>query len=170
MAFQLRCPDCRKAFPWKPTAGMPEQCPLCDVRIGNDRADDDVVMPFIRSAKTTNNDKLYRDLEKGSETRAELAAQQLGVPVSDMLAMKMTDMNDSQREGDIAAKLVPDKGEGQYFQPGSNGAEFMAGNASGAVTVNGVTQLGVVPRAGANAISGFKSATGQGPWNVATKI
>lgn len=170
MAFVIVCNACRNRLPWKPTDKTPTECPKCWATFGDERADDDIVMPFIRSAKTDRTDKVYRDMEKGSETRAEIAAHQLGVSVSDMSAIKMTDMNDNQREGDIAAKLVPDKNDGQFFQPGSNGAEYMAGNAQGAVTVNGVTQTGVVPRAGATAISSFKSATGQGPWNVATKI
>lgn len=168
MAFVIVCNSCRYRHPWKPTEPRPPECPKCWASFGEERADDDVVMPFIRSAKTSQNDKLYRDMEKGSETRMQIAAEQVGAPVSEMSAMKMTDMNDNQREGDIAAKLVPDKGDGQYFQPGSNGAEYMAGNASGAITVNGVTQTGVVPRAGASAISGIRSVMGQGPWNVAT--
>ena len=168
MAFVIKCNACSHRIPWKPTEARPAECPKCWASFGEERADDDVVMPFIRSANTSRNDKLYRDMEKGSETRMQVAAAQLGVPESEMSAMKMTDMNDNQREGDIAAKLVPDANDGKYFQPGSNGAEYMAGNAQGAVTVNGVTQMGVVPRAGASAIGGFRSATGQGPWNVAT--
>lgn len=166
MAYVIVCNACRYRLPWKPTDKTPTECPKCWASFGEERSDDDVVMPFIRSPKTGRTDKVYRDMERGSEVRAELAAQQLGVPTSEMSGLKMTNMNDGQREGDIAAKLVPDKNEGQFFQ--QNGAEYMAGNAQGAVTVNGQTQMGVAPRAGANAISSFKSATGQGPWNVAT--
>ncbi len=120
MAFVIKCNACSHRIPWKPTEPRPAECPKCWASFGEERADDDVVMPFIRSAKTTQNDKLYRDMEKGSETRMQIAA------------------------------------------------EYMAGNAQGAVTVNGVTQTGVVPRAGASAISNFRAATGQGPWQVAT--
>ena len=168
MAFVIKCNSCSHRIPWKPTEKAPKECPQCWASFGEERADNDIVMPFIRSTKTNNNDKLYRDMERGAETRMHIAAEQTGAPVSEMSAMKMTDMKDNQREGDIAAKLVPDAGLGQHFQPGSNGAEYMAGNASGAITVNGTTTMGVVPRAGASAISGIRNVMGQGPWNVAT--
>lgn len=171
MGYQIRCHACRKAFPYKPTDGIPEQCRHCGTilnsRLGHDRSEDDIVMPFIRSANTDRNDKLYRDIEKGSERRAELAAQAVGAPVSEMSGLKITDMNDNQREGDIAAKLVPDTGMGQYFQP--NGASYMAGQAAGTVVVNNqVVGQNIVPRAGARAVEGLRSVMGQGPWRVAT--
>jgi hypothetical protein len=168
MAYVIKCNACSHRIPWKPTDKAPMECPKCWASFGEERDDSDVVMPFIRSPKTTQNDKLYRDMEKGSETRMQIAAEQTGAPIAEMSAMKMTDMKDNLREGDISAKLVPDANDGKYFQPGSNGAEYMAGNAQGAVTVNGVTQMGVVPRAGASAVSSFRNVMGQGPWNVAT--
>ena len=168
MALQLRCSSCRKAFPWKASEGMPDACPLCKEPIGGNRDDDDIVMPFIRSAKTDRTDKVYRDMERGSEIRAELGAQAAGVPVSEMSALKMTDMKDNQREGDIAAKLTPMPAgqEGQFFQP--NGSEYMAGNASGAVSLNGQTIGNVAPRAGATAVETIRGVMGKGPWSVAT--
>lgn len=166
MAFQLRCPKCRKAFPWKPTDAMPTDCPLCWESISEERADDDIVMPFIRSAKTDRTDKLYRDMEAGSEQRAVLGAQAAGCSVQDMAGLKMTDMKDNQREGDIAAVLTPSPDEAKFFQP--NGAEYMAGNASGAVNINGRITTGIEPRAGATAINTVRNVMGQGPWQVAT--
>ena len=167
MAFQIRCAICRQAFPYKPTDGMPELCPnpQCQSRMASDRADDDIVMPFIRSARTDATDKVYRDMEKGSETRAQIAAEMTGASVAEMSGLKITDMNDRQRPGDIAA-LQPTPEMGQHFQ--SNGAEFMAGNAAGAVAVNGQVTNGIVPRAGATAVEKLRGAMGQGAWNVAT--
>lgn len=166
MALRLRCPSCRKAFPWQPSEGMPDDCPLCGAKVGTDRADDDIVMPFIRSARTDRTDKVYRDMEAGSETRARIAAEMTGAPVSEMSALKITDLNSNQREGDIAAVLRPTAAEGQFFQP--NGAQYMADNASGAVTVNGQVTTGIAPRAGATAVQSIRGAMGQGAWDVAT--
>lgn len=165
MALQLRCPSCRKAFRWEPAEGMPDTCPLCDAKVASDREDDEIVMPFVRSARTDATDKVYRDMEAGSEVRAKIAAEMTGAPVSEMSGLKITDMRDNQREGDIAS-LEPTPDLGQHFKP--NGAEYMAGNAAGTVNVNGDVTTGVMPRAGATAVQGIRNAMGQGAWNVAT--
>lgn len=170
MAFALRCYTCRKRFKWDLTEnGWPEACPLCGASVASERADDDIVMPFIRSAKTDRTDKVYRDIEAGSERRVELAAQAAGCAPEDMSSLKITNMADNQREGDIAAKLVTPAGdEGKFFQP--NGSSYMQGNASGAVIDphSGKITSGIAPRAGASAVETIRGAMGQGPWNVAT--
>lgn len=109
MAFSIRCPVCRQKFPWEPKAGFPEMCPneACQSRIAHDRADDDVVLPFMRTSEATKRtDQVYRDMERGSEIRAQLAAEQLGVPVSDMSALKITDLQSTKIPGSIAAPPV----------------------------------------------------------------
>src|SRR5271166_2881475 len=107
MGYSLRCPSCRGKFPWNPTEGMPDICPLCEGKVGHDRADDDIVLPFIRSSgRSKIIDNVYRDMERGSEVRAAAAAEMAGVPVSEMSSLKITDMNDRQKPGDISAKLV----------------------------------------------------------------
>src|ERR1700675_4882193 len=99
MGYSLRCPECRGKFPWFPAKGMPRFCALCGAEVGHDRADDDVVMPFIKSAKTKSVDSVYRDMEAGSENRARLAAEHAGVPVSEMSSLKITDMRDNMKAG-----------------------------------------------------------------------
>ncbi len=102
----LRCPACREKFRWDLSTPFPDDCPICDVHIGSDRADDDICMPSIRKARsaTKATDKIYRDMEKASEDSAYAAAEQAGVHVSDMMpTMKMTNMNDGMKQGDIAA-------------------------------------------------------------------
>lgn len=105
MAFSLKCPACRQKFPWDPVKGFPEYCPneQCVTRIAHDRDDDDIVVPFIRSAGTNANDALYRQMEQASEHRAEQAAQMAGVPVSEMSGLKITNLNGTRHEGDVAA-------------------------------------------------------------------
>lgn len=158
MALRLRCPSCRQAFPWDGKM-FPDQCPLCFEAVGGNRADDDIVMPFVRSSSNIARtvDKLYRDTERGSEVRAELAAQATGAPVSEMSGLKMTNMRDNQREGDIAAPPVPDIG--QHFVGG--GSEYGAGVASGAIAVNGQVTQGIEPRAGVRAMSTIQGIMGK---------
>jgi len=117
-----------------------------------------VVMPFIRSAKTSNNDKLYRDMERGSEFRAEKAAELTGASVADMSSLKITDMNDQMRAGDMAAKAEADAAMARLKATtkapigfAENGAEFSAGISSGAISVNGQIMTGIEPNAGARA-------------------
>lgn len=110
MAFKLRCPECRDKFPWTLENPWPRHCPLCGADINNDRADDDIVMPFIRSASTSRNDALYRQMEAGSEFRAQAAAELAGCDVSEMSSLKMTNMND-RADTPIAEILVPSDNE-----------------------------------------------------------
>lgn len=100
------CPECRKKFPWDVSLGYPKSCPLCGYSMGHNRADDDIVIPFIRSAKTSQNDALYREMEQASERRVEAAAQMAGTSVEDMSGLKITNLNDSRHAGDIAAVPV----------------------------------------------------------------
>ena len=165
--FSMKCPECHGKFPWNPTQGCPKACPLCGFDTSIDENATAIVLPAFRSAASKANDKLYRDMERGSEVRAQLAAEAAGVPVSEMSGMKITDLND-RRDTEIAAKdtearaaaaRLGMKSLDDPFKP--NGAEFGAGIASGEVTVNGHTQRGIVPRAGMQAQSMIQRAFGK---------
>lgn len=158
--MKLRCPlpECRKTFPWDAQTPHPKFCPVCGGGIGTSDAEDSaVVMPFIRSAKMAATDKIYRDMENGSEVRVERAAEITGSTKEDMAALRITDMNDNMRAGDIAAKeadaamarLKSMSPVAPEFKP--NGAEFSAGIAQGAVALNGQVTTGIEPNAGARA-------------------
>jgi hypothetical protein len=165
--FSAKCPECGGKFPWNPTQGYPKACPLCGFDTSIDENATAIVLPAFLSAASKANDKLYRDMERGSEVRAQLAAEAAGVPVSEMSGMKITDLND-RRDTEIAAKdtearaaaaRLGMKSLDDPFKP--NGAEFGAGIASGEVTVNGHTQRGIVPRAGMQAQSMIQRAFGK---------
>lgn len=172
MAYSIRCPVCREKFPWIPTDGFPEECPNtgCKSRIAHDRADDDIVLPFIRSsAKTKAVDGMYRQMEEGSEFRAQAAAAELGVPASEMSSLKITNMQDNLRPGDMAAKEVTAAnntvvrhmeatGVGGFQQ---NGAGFASGTSTGAINVNGKIVQGIEPRAGARTMSRIQRLSGK---------
>ena len=165
--FSAKCPDCDGKFPWEPTKGYPKACPLCgfDTSLPDDASA--IVLPAFLSTASKNNDKLYRDMEKGSEFRAHAAADMAGVPVSEMSGLKITDLND-RRDAEISAKDTEARAAAARLGMKSldapfqrNGSEFGAGVASGEVTVNGHTQHGIVPRAGMQAQSMIQKAFGR---------
>lgn len=135
MAFKLKCTACGEKFPWVKDKEI-HCCPQCGIRFDSDRPDDDVAMPFFRSQKTKNNDKLYRDIEAGSERRAEMAAEMAGVPVSEMSGLKVTNLND-RKDAEIMAMPVQndvtkfmEQNKVGGFQ-GANGAEYSAAVQTG---------------------------------------
>lgn len=159
----MRCPSCEKKFPWEPTLGTPEHCPLCGYRTAHDRADDDIVMPSLRSARMAATDGVYRDLEKSSEHRMHQAAQMAGCDVSDMAGLKITNLRDT-KEGEIAAPSVA--AETARLTVGQNGPKFQgkeaaAGVADGSITLNGRVVGHDTPHAGAQAMSRVQRMIGR---------
>lgn len=169
MAFALKCPECRKAFKWEPSKPEPRFCPLCKADLGEPPADNVIAIPAFLSAKTKAGDAIYRQAEAASEVRAQKAAELAGCDVSEMSSLKITDMRSTKHAGDIAAVPVVNdvtkqmdaiNARGGNFGFGANGSEFAAGTATGAVTVNGVTTHGVVPRAGAKTLGAIQRSYG----------
>jgi hypothetical protein len=85
----LRCSECRGTFPWE--GSWPDYCPLCGYNMALPDGDN-VAAPAIGHPQTRATDRVHRDIERGSEIRAELAAQLLGVSPSEMAALKITDV------------------------------------------------------------------------------
>lgn len=157
--MKLVCPECREKFPWAKNTAFPRYCPCCRADIGTDVADDEIVMPFIRSSQRTaqaqSADDVYRQMEQGSQARAEMAASHLGLSASDMSDLKITNIRDASKPGEIAAvpvvndvTKVMDRGIGGF--QGNNGAEFARG-----------TNIGLYPRAGAKTMNGLQKLMGK---------
>lgn len=135
MAVRYRCPDCRQTFPWDTAEKAPNLCPHCGYSYA-DRDENVVYMPNILSAKTKSIEAVARGVMDGSEVRAELAAEAAGCSVSDMSALKVTNLNDG-RHSEFATKDVSNpvtqvmaQAPGLTgFQP--NGAAFAAGTSQG---------------------------------------
>jgi hypothetical protein len=162
MATVLRCRDCGHKIPM-PNGAWPDSCPNCQ----KDQSlpdTDGIVCPAFLSRETKNNDKVYRDMEAASIVRAEMAAEAAGVPVSEMSHLKITNMRDNTREGEIAAMPVNNPVTQQMDMIRSRGgqigfgagSEWAAGTATGAVTVNGQVTQGIAPNAGARAHDGLR--------------
>jgi hypothetical protein len=144
MALKLRCPHCRKKFAWKSGTDMPDDCPLCGKYVGTDRDDADIVMPAILGQRTKIADQVYRDMEKGSEHRTHLAAEMGGGTASDYSNLKITDMKDNLRAGEIAAMPVRNavtEHMERFKQGGFAGSE--------GVGYSSAVQTGPFPNAGA---------------------
>lgn len=157
MAYVIVCPDCRKKFKFDPNRQQyPESCPMCGEFLGAPRANDDIAAPSIRRAATSVADKVYRDAERAGDYRAQQAAQELGVPVSEMSALKVTDMREAPREGDVAAppvtaanneivRFAEQHGVGPNFAP-NEGSAYAGAVAQGPYPNAGIRQLQTVKR------------------------
>jgi hypothetical protein len=101
--FILKCPDCEGKFPWE--GEWPRFCPLCraDMSLPDDGA---LAVPAFLT-KSKHVDRVYRDMERGSEIRQSLAADMLGVDKSEVSDLKITDLNDARHPGEVAAKELP---------------------------------------------------------------
>lgn len=110
MSYKLRtyeCPECEKHFEYFHTVtdgvedSPPDYCPKCGAFVGPDQQP----LPwFGKIGKIQNQtyDKVYRGMEAASHARAQEAADMLGVPVHEMSNIKMDNMRDNLREGDIS--------------------------------------------------------------------
>lgn len=138
MPVSAICPECRKKFPWNVALGYPKSCPICKFSIGHNVPDNVVVMPAIRTSKTSATDALYREMEHSSERRAEAAAEMAGTSVEDMAGLKITDLNSATREGDVAAvpvvndvtRMMEAAPQATGFNSGA-GLQFSQGSAVG---------------------------------------
>lgn len=134
--FSLRCPECRKKFAWDPKATWPEQCPFPECAAVMDGGDDTVIsMPAFLSAKTKATDGVYEGMVKGSEFRAQAAAELAGVPVSDMSSLKITDLN-TRRDAEIMA-VTPNNPVSQMMAQGVGGFQGPNGAAYGGAVASG---------------------------------
>jgi hypothetical protein len=70
----------------------------------------EVATPHVRSGRSkalsVSADQTYRSYEAASESNAQQAADMLGVPVSEMANLKITNMDTQLREGDVAVRPV----------------------------------------------------------------
>jgi hypothetical protein len=163
-AFVLKCPACEKKFRYDVSDGWPDFCPLCAHKMGNDRPDDEIVLPAFLSEKTRKTDAVARQVMDGSVQRAEMAAAAAGVPVSEMSGLKITDLNDrkdsefsfKKEVNDVTRHMDAMKARG--MPTGWGAAADTSGIASGAITVNGRVVQGIQPMAGTRANEQLKAS------------
>ena len=147
--YVLRCPspDCRKKFSWE--GEFPRFCPVCGFDTATpDERTEVIAAPMIATARTKSIDDHARTIMDASEARAEEAASILGVPVSEVSDLKITDMKDNLKYGEIAVREVSNPVTQtmdaiNHLRPGTVG---FSGNGVGH---SDAVQTGPFPNAGA---------------------
>lgn len=149
----LRCTECGHKIRSKTLEG-PDVCPSCKTPIERDDPIDVPALPFIRSSgKTAATDKVYRDIEKGAEIRAQAAAEYLGVPTVEMSGLKVTNMRDNVKPGENSAMPV-NNSVTQLMQANPNIGGFRGAEGLG---YSGAVQTGPAPNAGARMRTALQS-------------
>ena len=144
------CPDChaRITVLHMSRDELPPLCPSCDIAPVQQMS-----APHIAKAIGKSADQVYRQIEEASEHRAEMVAEQFGESVHET-NMKITDLKDNMRQGDIAAVQGPSRSIGQP-QPAPAGNMFSDPTAAAeyARSVN----TGPAPRSGATSPFGWQA-------------
>jgi hypothetical protein len=106
-----RCPDCDGVFRYfhhPDNEPPPNFCPLC----GSNMSDQPEFAfmpsaPHLAKSIGKTADRVYRQVEESSVANAEMVAEMTGESASDVAtAMKVTNLADYLRPGDIAAKMA----------------------------------------------------------------
>jgi hypothetical protein len=160
VAVVIRCPFCKTKFRWlAETEPYPKDCPECNAYVGHDRADSDVVVPNILAFATRCQDGVYKAMEKASEERVYQAAEMAGCDVSEMSSLKITNMRDNMREGDIAAIPVNNEVTRQMEAINARGGAFgFGGGPEAGIGYSGQVTQGPHPNAGARTQQVFRQA------------
>lgn len=143
-----QCPDCEGVFRWlrhPSDEPPPNYCPKCG---SNMTAEPTFVplAPHIARSISKTADNVYRQMENASAANMEAAAEIGGGDAADYAALKINDLADYLKPGDVAAKMpanpvsqhMTNTGQGG-FQPGMTGAEYAANVKIGAFPRQGET-------------------------------
>ena len=136
----FRCPDCDGVFEWHMhhSNPLPLYCPLCASYVGDDPPTETFTPKAPSIGRHRSADAVYRAMEEGSIQRAKLAAEMTGVSESEMSHLKITDMKDNLRAGDIAAITRPNPVSTQMAaNPQAIAALQQQGSAYAAATTSG---------------------------------
>lgn len=147
--LKLRCPDCAEAFKWPGDQKWPDFCPNCRAALST--GTDEVCMPFISTnGKSRSIDKVYSDMEKGSDARAQIAASHLGVPVSEVSHLKTTNLRETVAGEAPFVPVVNDVTRAMDVN------QRVTGFQNAGVEHSGAVQSGPFPNAGAHAMQGIR--------------
>jgi hypothetical protein len=162
MAVILKCPECREKFRWEfsDASRWPKACPLCKADIGVDDDDGVICMPALKGAATSRIDASYRELETSSERRMEQAAQDAGCSVSEMSALKITDIKTGVKPGESYVPEVHNAVTERMDQMKQMGAQVGFAGAA-AAELAGAVRTGPHPNAGANTLARIQRMNGR---------
>lgn len=160
--FGLKCPECRKTFRYDPKDAHPRFCPLCKADIGGDEGDDLVIsIPAFLSAKSKATDQVYRDIERSSENNARAAAELAGCDVSEMANMKVTNIRDARKPGQVAAVPVVNA-VSQHMDAMERAGMPVGFGVPNAAELASSVKSGPYPNAGAKAMAAIQKSIGRG--------
>ena len=182
-----QCDDCGQSF-WQTverrSAPPPKECPICR-NTGTPTAEalvwkskekreaDQTILKMVdegrgpgynasTNAQLKSEEQVFRAMERGSIFRAECAASDLGVPVSEMSNLKITNMRDNVKPGESSA-IVPLSNDGikmreaartMSFNPNAGGQIAPSAFAGQGTVING-KQVGTMvgPAAGSHGMN-----------------
>lgn len=154
------CSSCGKRFEiLHATAAEPppDFCPKCGAP-SSDSVTEPLPLPSILSVKTRAVDGHYRAMEEGSQHRANMAME-MGLSTEEANQLKITNLRDNVREGEISAMPVNNPVSQMMaaappgtvgYQPGVNGVQY-----------SGAVQSGPYPNAGAHTMQALRSRHAQ---------
>ena len=93
--LKFKCPDCAETYKWPGSQKWPSYCPMCQAALTT-RADDEICMPSIRTARMSIVDKVYNDMSAASVVRQEMAAETLGISKNDVADLKISNLRDDK--------------------------------------------------------------------------
>lgn len=144
-----QCPDCEGTFSFlhlKSDEPPPDYCAKCGAWMGEE-PEPMPSAPFISKPQNKAGDVVYRQMEKDSAARAEMT----GDPT-----LKLTDLKDNLRAGDVAAKTSVNNPVSNYMEAArAEGADYGwgAGNVAGYI---GAAKQGPVRDTGARALAAIQ--------------
>ncbi len=162
MPFVVKCPGCKQKIKWL-ADDPPDDCPACGHRLISDRSDDDVVCPNILSFSTRCQDGVYKAMEKASQERVYQAAEMAGCDASDMQDLKITNLRDNMKQGEIAAIPVVNDVTRQMdavraMNPNAHVGFGTGGGVSDGIGFSAAVPTGPYPSAGARTQQAFRRA------------
>lgn len=149
-ASKYRCPDCGQAFSWYRDQPPPDYCPRCGSYVGPTDEPFEPKAPAVHT-KARSLDGVYRQIEASSEKRAREAADMLGVSVSDVPNIKITNMKDRPHEGEHSA-VVPAGNQVERLM--AQAPPGLVGNTPSGQQFAATVAAGPFPRAGSQAMTG----------------
>lgn len=154
-----KCPDCEQIFRHghhPNDSPPPNYCPLCGSYVGEEPPP--VFIPQAPAiGRKRSADAVYRQMEVASVERARQAAKMAGVDEKEMSHLKITDMKDRLREGDIAA-VTPVTPVHRMLDQTAQSTGFSSAAQQQGMAYAAAAQSGPFPRAGDRARQGVTAS------------
>lgn len=156
IARLYRCPECSKEFrydhhPSIEADPLPRFCQFCGYDSEAGVMEPALTAPMLGTQHKQVVDQTYRAMEAGAEHRAQLAMEFHGLDQQEANSLKITDLKDNLREGDVAAPQVNNAvSQAMAATPGITGWQAHGGELAASA------HTGKHRNAGARAMQGLR--------------